>query len=41
MAIPLVLRLLARRARATDLDSLAAVVGSESPEIGWNDIERL
>jgi hypothetical protein len=39
--IPFVLRLLARRARATDLDTLAAVVGSESPEIAWNDIGRL
>jgi len=39
--VALLLRLLATRARPTDLDTLSGVIGGESPEIAWNDVARL
>jgi hypothetical protein len=39
--VVVLLRLLATRARPTDLDTLAALIGGEAPEIAWNDIARL
>ena len=39
--VALILRMLAKRARPTDLDTLAAIVGAESPEIRWNDVARI
>jgi hypothetical protein len=35
------LDVLARRARPTDLDALAAAIGEEAPEIAWADVARL
>lgn len=35
-----VLTILARRARATDLDAYAAALPVEAPEIAWNDVAR-
>jgi hypothetical protein len=39
--LPLLLALLARRARPTDLDSLAAEICEQAPEIAWDDVARL
>ncbi len=39
--LEVVLRLLARRARPTDLDAVAASVRGEAPEIAWADVQRL
>jgi hypothetical protein len=39
--LPVLLRLLARRARPVDLDTLAAARGSEAVEIPWADVARL
>lgn len=36
-----VLALLARRARATDLDELARRIGPTAPEIAWDDVTRI
>jgi hypothetical protein len=41
LLLPTLLRLLARRARPTDLDVLAESMGAEAPEISWNDVARL
>jgi hypothetical protein len=39
--LPLLLSALARRARATDLDSFAATMRHEARELAWNDVARL
>ena len=36
-----VLPVLARRAQATDLDSLVALLGHGAPRVGWDDVARL
>jgi hypothetical protein len=36
-----ILRFLARRAQATDLDTLTASIREEAPEIAWDDVARL
>jgi len=41
LLVGLVLRLIGRRAQATDLDALAAMVGKEAPEVPWADVARL
>ena len=35
------LRVLARRARAADLDALAAQILPDAPQVPWADVERL
>jgi hypothetical protein len=39
--LALVLRLLARRASASDHEALRASIGDEAPELHWNDVARL
>ena len=39
--LPVLLRLLARRARPIDLATLAAAIGHEAPEVDWADVARL
>jgi hypothetical protein len=41
LLLPVLLRVLARRARRVDLDTLAASTGADAPEIPWNDVARL
>jgi len=41
LALPVLLGLLARRARATDLDALTAAIGDEARELAWDDVARL
>jgi hypothetical protein len=40
-ALSTLLALLARRARPTDLDSLAREIGTDAPETAWDDVARL
>jgi len=40
-ALGTLLAALARRARVTDLDTLAATIVDPAPEIAWNDVARL
>jgi hypothetical protein len=39
--IQLLLPLLARRARATDLDALAGEILEDAPVVAWDDVARL
>jgi len=39
--IPILLRLLTRRAEASDLNALRAAIGNEASEIAWDDVARL
>ena len=41
MLLGVVLRVLARRARPTDLDALAAEMAAETPRVPWADVARL
>jgi hypothetical protein len=41
MALPVLLGVLARRARPIDLDGLAALIDDDDPEVAWADVERL
>ncbi len=41
LLVSTLLRLLALRAETTDLDALAASIREHTPEVGWNDVERL
>jgi hypothetical protein len=41
LALRVLLRALARRARVSDLDALAATVAEGAPEVAWDDVVRL
>jgi hypothetical protein len=41
LLLRILLSVLARRARVTDLDTLAASIREEAPEIAWDDVARL
>jgi hypothetical protein len=41
LLLRVLLSVLARRARPTDLDALAAAIRREVPEIAWDDVARL